>query len=152
MEGRTSSRAPLCHHLLCLLHRFTKLSREERPDGSLPAFAWGPVARAQPLSVSLQDGLGFFHPPLPAIPSALLAVGFPLREDDRFITFRVRTHRDGLGSASSPVVQGLRQGKGESLPLTTCLLAQAYFIQHLWLVGSHDVYQRFTCVSHTIRP
>jgi len=24
--------------------------------------------------------------------------------------------------------------------------------QHLWLVVSDDVYQRFTCVSHTIRP
>jgi hypothetical protein len=106
----------------------------------------------QLLSVSLQDGFRFFHPPLPAIPSAPLTVGFPLWEDDRFTTFRVRTRMDGLGSASSPVVHRLRQGKGESLPLTTCLLAQAYFVQHLWLVNSHDVYQRFTCVSHTIRP
>jgi hypothetical protein len=44
LEGRTSSLAHLCRHLLCLLYRFTKFSREERPDGSLPAFAWSPVA------------------------------------------------------------------------------------------------------------
>jgi hypothetical protein len=37
---------------------------------------------------------------------------------------------------------------GTRLPLTTCLLAQAY--QRLWLAGSHDVYQRFTFVDPTI--
>jgi hypothetical protein len=64
---------------------------------------------------------------------------------------------NGLGSACSPVAFHLRQGKGESLHLATCLLAQACgplaaALQHLWLAGSHDVYQRFTYVSHTIHP
>jgi hypothetical protein len=33
-------------------------------------------------------------------------------------------------------------------------LVQAYGIplQHLWLVDSNDVYQRFTSVRHTIQP
>jgi hypothetical protein len=60
--------------------------------------------------------------------------------------------KDGLGSACSPVAFYLRQGMREPLLLATYLLVQAYFVQHLWLVGSHDVYQRFTWVSHTIRP
>ena len=37
----------------------------------------------------------------------------------------------------------------EPLILSTCLLAQAF--QHLWLVGSHDVYRQFTFVDHTIQ-
>src|SRR4029453_14504021 len=40
-------------HLLCLLNQVVRCSRDERPDGSLPAFAWGDVAEAQPLSYLL---------------------------------------------------------------------------------------------------
>ncbi len=57
---------------------------------------------------------------------------------------------NGLGPASSPVAQHLRQEISKHLYLATYLLAQAY--QHLWLVRSDDVYQRFTSVDHTIRP
>ena len=50
--GRTSSRMVsgvtrlrrVCRHLLSLLSRFAKRSRDERPDGSRLAFAWGDVA------------------------------------------------------------------------------------------------------------
>src|SRR5215510_529736 len=52
-----------CRHLLCLLSRLVRCSRDERPDGSLPAFAWGDVADAQPLSNPLQVGVRFFRPP-----------------------------------------------------------------------------------------
>src|SRR5262245_14206455 len=55
----------------CLLKRLTRCSRDERPEGSRPAFAGGDLARrAQPLSVRLRDGLRFLPPPLPAVPSA----------------------------------------------------------------------------------
>ena len=37
--SRTSSWC-FCRHLHCLLCRLVKFSRKERPDGSLPAFAW----------------------------------------------------------------------------------------------------------------
>jgi hypothetical protein len=37
-------RGRCCRHLLCLLSRLLRCSRDERPDGSLPAFAWGHVA------------------------------------------------------------------------------------------------------------
>jgi hypothetical protein len=42
---RTST---VCCHLLCLLNQLGRCSRDERPDGSLPAFAWGDVAEAHP--------------------------------------------------------------------------------------------------------
>jgi hypothetical protein len=57
---------------------------------------------------------------------------------------------DELGSACPPVAPHLRETKGERLHLATYLLVQAS--QPFWLVGSHDVYQRFTCVSHVILP
>jgi hypothetical protein len=57
---------------------------------------------------------------------------------------------DGLGAVYPPVGRRLCQGKEQPLNLPTCLLAQAY--QRLWLVSSHDVYQQFTSVHHTIHP
>ena len=51
-------------------------------------------------------------------------------------------HADGLGRASTPVVQHLRVPSSEQHILTTYLLVQAY--QHLWLVLSNGIYQRFT--------
>ena len=41
--GRTSKRCRR-RHLHCLLQRLVELSRAARPEGSLPAFAWGDVA------------------------------------------------------------------------------------------------------------
>ena len=37
-----------CCHLLFLLSRFAGFSRGERPEGSLPAFAWSDVAKGSP--------------------------------------------------------------------------------------------------------
>src|SRR4029453_2804368 len=70
----------LCCHLLCLLNQLVRCSRDERPDGSLLAFAWGDVAEAQPLSNPLQAGVRFFRPPVPAALSAGLAACFPWGE------------------------------------------------------------------------
>src|SRR5262245_21438136 len=67
-----------CRHLPCLLSRLIRCSRDERPDGSLPACAWGDVpSRGQPLSERLPLGIRFLRPPLPAALSAFLAVSFP---------------------------------------------------------------------------
>jgi hypothetical protein len=62
--GDRTSSLPGCRHLLCLLKRFTKGSRVERPEGSLPAFAWG---EKPPLSTPLQHGLRLLPLPLPAV-------------------------------------------------------------------------------------
>jgi len=42
--GGCTNRIFRCH-LLFLLSRFARFSREERPEGSLPAFAWSDVAK-----------------------------------------------------------------------------------------------------------
>jgi hypothetical protein len=63
-----------------------QLSRDERPDGSLPAFAWDNVPfrrfsryrfQVQPLSNLLPAGFRFLRHPIPAAPSARLAAHFP---------------------------------------------------------------------------
>ena len=115
----------------------------------------GPLSRgmmllwAQSLSISLQDGLRFFHFPLPTPPSAHLAVCFPCWERYGLTTFCMDTV-NGLGLASSPAARHLRQENAQFLNLATYLLVQA--CQHLWLVVTYDVYQRFTYVDHTVRP
>jgi len=43
--GRTSKVIATRRHLLCLLGWLTDRSRAPSPEGSLPAFAWGDVAR-----------------------------------------------------------------------------------------------------------
>ena len=92
-------------HLLVLLHRWARCSREARPEGSLPADAWGAGADAPPLSVSRSDGVRFFPPPVPAAPSARLTTRLPSRERYGLPVFRfcarmgevrpVRRQRDG---------------------------------------------------------
>ena len=53
-----------------------------------------------------------------------------------------RVPLDEVGSACSPVARHLREMMRERLHLATYLLVQA--CQHLWLVLSNDIYQRFT--------
>jgi len=79
----------VCCHLLCLLNPLVRCSRDERPDGSLPAFAWGDVAEAQPLSRPLQAGVRFVRPPVPAALSAGLAACFPSWERYGLTKFRL---------------------------------------------------------------
>ncbi|EAN8675666.1 hypothetical protein DCT84_004673 [Salmonella enterica subsp. enterica serovar Glostrup] len=55
-----------------------RLSRVERPCGSLPAFAWNDVAEtAQFLSIPLQNGIRFLRTPVPASLTAFLTVSLP---------------------------------------------------------------------------
>jgi len=61
-------------HLLFLLHKFCKCSRNEAPVGSLHPFRLGDV----PLSNRLPTGLCFFRHPLPTYLSAPFAGHFPL--------------------------------------------------------------------------
>jgi hypothetical protein len=92
----------VCRHLLCLLSRFARLSRDERPDGRLPAFAWGDVAlRATPI-LSITIGIRFFHRPVPAHSSALLTASVPRGKRTGLPRFAY-VPRDGLGPAYPPV-------------------------------------------------
>ena len=102
----------------------------------------------QPLSDPLQAGIRLLPHPIPAAPSAHLAMSVPLRGDYGLTTFR-RQNKGGLGRASSPVARHLRGVSSEHPVLATYLLVQA--CQHLWLVLHDGVYQHFTGVDHTTR-
>ena len=102
---------------------------------------WGDLAAvAQPLSGLLQTGLRLLSPPVPAAPSARLAVRFPSQVAllGRRRAYHVPpVSQCGEGRASPPVVRQLRRGSSEPPDLTTYLLVQA--IQHLALGLCDDV-------------
>ena len=56
----------------------------------------------QILSISLQNGIRFLHSPLPALPSAFLAVCLPCRGKYRLTLF-LQSYNSGLGGFSIPV-------------------------------------------------
>ncbi len=66
------------------------------------------LATPQSLSIPLQDGLRFFHYPLPPLLSAYLAARFPSSGEvwAYHVSFK---HLDGLGSAYPPGGPHLRQ-------------------------------------------
>ena len=58
-RGRPHQQAELLSSA-CLLGRFAKLSRAERPEGSRPAFAWGDVARCStPIRADYRPAFAF---------------------------------------------------------------------------------------------
>jgi hypothetical protein len=102
-----------------------------------------------PLSGPLQTGLRFLPRPLPAAPSARLAAGLPLREDDGLTTLHRKNPR-GLGPVLTPVALHLRRmtlqhpdlatypfGPSLSAPLACLCLRRL---------------RRFTWVGRTTRP
>ena len=140
--GRTSRANDRLPSFACPLKRLARLSRDERPEGSRPAFAWGDLARG--LNPYPSDyGTAFASSLIPYPPSHRyrLAAGLPQGEGDGLTTFHGWI-TDGVGSACSPVARQRRPGKGEPRPLATYLLVQA--CQRLWLAGSHDVDRQFT--------
>src|SRR6266852_5786718 len=100
------------------------------------------------LSVPLQSGVRFRPPPLPPRPSAHLTACFPLGATCGLTTFRVRINDWGRSRLFAGGVASTVREEGSSYTKPRAVLAQAY--QRLWLVGSHDVYQRFTSVDPTI--
>ena len=102
---------------------------------------------AQPLSTPLQDGLRFFHPPLPARPWARLTVRFPDRETYGVTMFHV-SNSEWVRRALSTGSRGAPD-KALQTPCTDSVAVLAQAFQHLWLVMTDDVYQAFTWVRHT---
>lgn len=88
-------------------HKVCQPSCDGRPDGSLPAFAWGNVST---LSGPLQPSIRFFRPPIPAPSTAFLAVRLPaiLRRQRYGLTAFPACHTTDVGSAYSPTVQRRR--------------------------------------------
>ena len=87
-----------------LLWRLAKLSRDEAPRGSQPAFAAGRYRPlAQPLSGPLQASLRFLRNPKPAALAARLTARFP-HGGGRWVFHVPRTYPvDGLGPDFPPV-------------------------------------------------
>ena len=134
----------------CPSSRCAKRSRDARPDGSRLAVARDHVAwRLNPSPprdrVAFASSLLLSPQPL-RLP---LRFAFPGGEPTELTTFRLRPW---LGE-TPPIRRRpscLRQGgPGPPAPATD-LWGQAS--QHLWLVVSHGVYQRFTPVGPTSRP
>src|SRR5262245_15557424 len=84
--GRTSNFGSCCH-LLVPFGQLVRVSRDGRPEGSQPACA---VRGTTPLSAPLPGGRCFLPPPLPAPPSAPLAICFAVRGGCGFPPFRRR--------------------------------------------------------------
>ena len=92
----------------------------------------------QPLSVPLQHGIRFLPPPLPAAPSARLAVRFPRFLEAGRTTGLPRSADvpEWIGRISTPVAQHLRRRSSRPPDLATYLLVQA--VQQLALVLCDD--------------
>ena len=124
-----------------------RYSRDERPDGSLPAFAWGDVPlRGQPLSGRLQTDICVLRPPLPATLSAGLAARFPRGRATGLPSSPCITQWVRLSLCTGDVVcpcHGTQYPMNPSPFRGMSILAPALV---------NDVYREFASASHTIHP
>src|SRR5208337_5522046 len=109
----------------------------------------------QPLSAPLQVGIRFLPPPLPAAPSARLAVRFPstpLAYGAGETTGLPRSADvpEWLGRISTPVARHLRRRSSGPPDLATYLLVQA--VQQLALVLCDDAYDALPGLAIPLHP
>ena len=114
----------------------------------------GPLSRGvtfKPLSRPLQPGVRFLHHPLPAFPSAFLAIGLPTPwAEIRAYPVPYQQHeqvRSCLSTGGTFVdVPQIRNGTSGHLPfwLGRTPLLSPFF--------DNGVYQQFTCVDPTAQP
>lgn len=103
----------------------------------------------QPVSRRLRPGLRFLRPPLPAPPTAPLAVCLPSGQRYGLTTF-LDHHTTGLGPVYSPVACLTTCPHSKQEHPATYRLVNA--CQPLWHPEINDVYQQFTCVAPTSQP
>ena len=144
-ERNTLETAPAasCCHLLCLPSQLIRRSRAETPEGSQPALAWGDFTQGlnpypPDYGAAFASSLILYPPPHRRPPC-----GGPTPKGGRRAYHVPRTYhgwfRLCLFAGGSTATAGER-GCPCTWPHT--VLVQA--CQHLWLVGSHDVYRQFT--------
>ncbi len=111
--GRTSG---FCrHHLLCLLSRLIRLSRNERPDGSQPAYACRDVAFWRNGYLPRYRAAFAFSIVLYPTPHGLtLRLAFPVRESAELTVFRLIDLMNGVGSLFPPVALSAHDRRGFS--------------------------------------
>lgn len=150
VAGDRTSRCCHCCHLLCLRDRFTMVSRDARPAWEVSPLARGVMLRVlNSYPPHYRRAFASSRVPYPPLYRLALRLTFPCGRETG-LPRSAQVPLDELGSACSPVARHLRETMRERLRLATSLLGQAF--QPLWLVGSHDVYQQFTSVSHVIPP
>jgi hypothetical protein len=93
-------------------------------------------AMLQPLSGPLTVGLRFLPRPVPAAPSARLAVRFPPEGRTTGLPRCAAETLRGLGPASTPVARHLRRGSSEAPDLATYLFGPSLILQPPR--GGHD--------------
>ena len=123
--GCTSPVLTVCH-LLCLLSRFARLSRDERPEGRGPAFAGGDEHPYPP------DYRAAFASSLllcPHTPEAPLTLGCPLAGRASGLPRSVRWTGFGVGSLFPPAALGAHDG-GSASPRTRSGAVLAPASQH----------------------
>jgi len=147
--GECTSQCRHCRHLLSPLWRLAKVSGDARPDGRLPACAWGDVARGlNPYPSHYRTAFASSIFPFPHIYRLALRLAFPCVQGCHVPS---QSHTNGLGALCPPVACNAHdKERGSPCTRYSALLAQAF--QHLWLVFFDDVYQAFTWVRHTIHP
>src|SRR6266852_3983303 len=138
--GRVHQQCRHYRHLLSLLRRWAKLSGDARPDGRLPACAWGHVARGRNPYPS-HDRMAFASSLLllPHAYQLALRLAFPHgRRTGLPCSVSVTTH--GGGALSPPGAWDAHdKERGNPWTHSSALLAQAF--PHLWLVVVDDVYR-----------
>jgi len=77
------------------------------------------------------------------------AAGAPAHDQEGWHAIAWPAAYQNVRRLQARIVKATQEGTGTPAP-ATYLLVQAS--QHLWLVVSNGVYQRFTSVGHTIRP
>jgi len=139
-----SSAIPSCRRLI-------KLSRRERPSGSLPAFAWGDVAlRLNPYPLHYRTAFAFSTILCPHRQQHSLRSACPEGQRYGFTVFRLSNKSKVRPClfAGGYLIRVCLLSRDTSKPRT--ILVQA--CQHLWLVCVCGVYQQFTYVGHTTQP
>ena len=115
----------------------------------------GPLSRGvtfKPLSGPLQPGVRFLHHPLPAFPSAFLAIGLPTQFCGReYGLTQFHAQRERLGPAFPPVaLVSTCPNSGVRHPATYPFWFGRVSLQPPGF--DNDVYQQFTCVDPTAQP
>ena len=101
--------------LLCLLSRLIRLSRNERPDGSQPAYACRDVAfRRNGYLPRYRAAFAFSIVLYPTPYGLTLRLAFPVRESAGLTVFRLIDLMNGVGSLFPPVALGAHDRGGFS--------------------------------------
>src|SRR5215831_6263277 len=101
--GECTSQCRHCRHLPSLLRRLAKLSGEARPDGRLPACAWGYVARRlNPYPPHYRMAFASSILPLPHVYRLALRLAFPYGRHTG-LPCSVSVTANGVGALCPPV-------------------------------------------------